>query len=102
MNKPRLIDANELIGALRESHKHHANNSKEESLLMRDIAIVNEMPIAYDIDKVVEQLEGKIEHELIYSPDGVNVVGAKHHYDIDIFEAIEIVRKGGVNNDNVD
>jgi hypothetical protein len=93
MNKPRLIDANELIEALRESHKHHANNSKEESLLMRDIAILNEQPTAYDIDKVVEQLE----EELKTYVDASNIF-VQEIYDGMVFgmeKAIEIVKKGG-------
>lgn len=38
----RLIDADELIKVLRNSHESHANNSREESLLARDIRLVEE------------------------------------------------------------
>lgn len=53
-----LISRKALLEALRESHEHHASNSREKVLLMRDLAIVNEQPTAYDPDKIVEQLEG--------------------------------------------
>ena len=48
MNKPRLIDANKVIKTIEEV----CGGSKE--LL---IQLINEQPTAYDIDKVVEQLE---------------------------------------------
>lgn len=38
----RLIDADELIKVLRTSHESHAENSREESLLARDIRLVEE------------------------------------------------------------
>ena len=38
----RLIDADKLIKVLRTSHESHAENSREESLLARDIRLVEE------------------------------------------------------------
>lgn len=38
----RLIDADALIDILRNSHESHAKNSREESLLDRDIRLVQE------------------------------------------------------------
>ena len=38
----RLIDADALIDILRNSHESHATNSREESLLDRDIRLVKE------------------------------------------------------------
>lgn len=38
----RLIDADALIDILRNSHESHATNSREESLLARDIRLVQE------------------------------------------------------------
>ena len=38
----RLIDADALIDILRKSHESHATNSREESLLDRDIRLVKE------------------------------------------------------------
>lgn len=38
----RLIDADALLEVLRNSHESHATNSREESLLNRDIRLVKE------------------------------------------------------------
>ena len=81
-----LISRKALIEALSKSHNHHANNSREESLLIRDIAIVKEQPTAYDIEKVVERLE-KSAH--------VEIVGLFNEYEyLYLEEAIEIVKGG--------
>lgn len=55
----RLIDADALVKRLEKSHEYHAKTSREEVLLFRDIRIINEQPTAYDLDKVVEQLNDK-------------------------------------------
>ena len=68
-------------------------------LIEECIKAVEDQPTAYDIDKVERQLLDKIRHELIHSPDGVYVIDSKHYYDVDIFEAIEIVKKGGVSDE---
>lgn len=84
----RLIDADALVKRLEKSHEYHAKTSREEVLLFRDIRIINEQPTAYDLDKVVEQLEElrkECEDPLQeYDPN----------YFID--KAIEIVKGGGV------
>lgn len=70
MSKPRLIDANALMD--------YTLNQKSRTIDCNDIA---RFPTAYDIDKVVEQLE---DHLTGWVPVGC------------ICEAIEIV-KGGSN-----
>ena len=71
----RLIDANELLRAL-------ALEPMENRTYWRANEIVLDQPIAYDIDKVVEQLEEN------YSCD----VGNLKMISLD--KAIEIVRRG--------
>ena len=75
MNKPRLIDANALLRDL-------ALEPMENRTYWRANEIVLDQPIAYDIDKVVEQLEEN------YSCD----VGNLKMISLD--KAIEIVRRG--------
>ena len=53
----RLIDENKLLENLKESANHHANNSREESLLYRDRVIVMEQPTIIDADKESEEKE---------------------------------------------
>ena len=79
MNKPRLIDANELI--------KYTEEQPGEIIDSGDIAY---FPTAYDIDKVVEQL--KKESWSLGSDDVIE------HYCVDLLDAIEIV-KGGMNNE---
>lgn len=54
----RLIDENKLLENLKESANHHANNSREESLLYRDRVIVSEQPAIIEADKT--ESEGQI------------------------------------------
>lgn len=59
------IDREKLLEELKESAKHHANNSREESLLYRDRAIIREQSIAdvierTKIDKAIEEIESEI------------------------------------------
>ena len=53
MNKPRLIDANELYKAVSDGKYTTGNIFKDMEL--QDF--IKSMPTAYDIDKVVEQLK---------------------------------------------
>lgn len=55
----RLIDADGLLEELRESCKWHAENSREFSLLYRDINIVKEQPTvdAVPVEFVKESIE---------------------------------------------
>lgn len=48
MNKPRLIDANALIEYVERSYDIYADDI---------IEMIEKYPTAYDIDKIVEQLE---------------------------------------------
>lgn len=46
------IEREALVNVLTVSHSHHANNSREESLLARDIRLIREQPAA-DVALVV-------------------------------------------------
>ena len=57
----RLIDADKLLETLQDLEPHCANKSFEKGMLATFRfympQIINDEPIAYDIDKVVEELE---------------------------------------------
>lgn len=46
----RLIDADEMIEILRKSHESHANNSREEALLDRDVRLIQEQAKYHPIE----------------------------------------------------
>lgn len=66
----RLIDADALLKELRKSCEYHAENSREFSLLQRDIIIVQEqptidaVPIEF-IEKRIAELKKLNEYEFI-------------------------------------
>ena len=53
----RLIDADTLIDKMFISHIAHSKNSRDASLLNRDVRIVMEQPTAYDVEKVLEEVD---------------------------------------------
>ena len=91
----RLIDADKLIKYIEKSRKENPHNdikiaSNHNFEHFHFIKLVNEQPTAYDVDKVVEQLEDyKMWKELLI-------------YDLDFRErqiikrALEIVKAGGI------
>lgn len=84
----RLIDADKLIGVLHESLEGDCDLRKDYEFMGIDEFIENQ-PTAYDVDKVVEELEE-------YS----NADEVERHGTIPVIElddAIEIVEGGGVN-----
>lgn len=92
----RLIDADELKKNIAKWLKP---SSPDESKMVAvdDIAIsvmmeIGEQPTAFDVDKVVEQLE-EVRDELLHSTDYNNDI---INYCLDWFDiAIEIVKGGG-------
>ena len=99
----RLIDADALIEVIKESRP--LNWTDSESELQEDadynhfIEMVNAQPTAYDIEKVVEQLEKrKALYDSLWA-DCRNELVAEYNlgWHDAILGAIEIVRKGGVN-----
>ncbi len=96
----RLIDADELIKILEE----YANDKDSQAiygeerlrLILGDCKIeIEKFPTAYDVDKVVEQLEKESQNiELIYPTDqGYDYEDA---IGIDINKAKQIVKSGGI------
>lgn len=79
----RLIDADELVKLLRASTMSNGTLINTNTML----AIVEKMPTAYDVDKVVAELQER----MIENSDGEYNLQAFDAYD----DAIEIVRKGG-------
>lgn len=83
----RLIDADTLLKKINGEENQRADK------LMREwyAAMVSEQPTAYDVDKVMKQLEGlekrNNEKDLCRFTEG---------YDCAIDEAIEIVKSGGI------
>lgn len=63
MAKRELIERENLINELTESSKHHAQTSREESLLYRDRQIVREQPTITEQD-IVKPVLDKIRAEI--------------------------------------
>lgn len=93
----RLIDADELILHLNDFMLQQSPidiqdiESIKVSAVIKDcIKAVDEQPTAYDVDKVLEQLEVGLANECVYERD-------QKVYTEAIRCAIEIVKGGGVN-----
>ena len=82
----RLIDADALIKAIQQ-HMVKINSLFEEEKTV--VEIIKEQHTAFDTEKVVEQLEGLSNAEADY-------YYAKSNDVIDREDAIDIVKKGGV------
>lgn len=78
----RLIDADEVINILKET-----GIIQDNELGHCVIAEINRIPTAYDVDKVVEQLENRV----LDTTDSLTGIGAKWAYK----GAINIVKAGG-------
>ena len=89
----RLIDADKLLETLQDLEPHCENKDYEYGMLntMRYYMpkIINDEPTVFDVEKVVEQLEGLSNAEADYYYASCNDV-------IDREDAIEIVKGGGV------
>lgn len=92
----RLIDADELIKVLHESLDGDVELIKDYELLGID-DFINAQPTAYDVDKVIEEIEEWTARiNVIIDKSGkagqVDVIGSN--------KAIKIVEGGGVSGDN--
>lgn len=85
----RLIDADKLIEVLHESLEGDCDLREDYEFMGIDEFIKNQ-PTAYDVDKVVEELEVGLANECVYERD-------QKVYTEAIRCAIEIVKGGGVN-----
>lgn len=102
----RLIDADALIEVIKESRP--LNWTDSESELQEDadynhfIEMVKEQPTAYDVEKVVAELEREKElHKEHYNisiyKDFPDVKQRYKQIQLVLDKAIEIVKRGGVN-----
>ena len=82
----RLIDADKLIEAIRKSTCQWAEHMWKQVVC----DVINNQPTAYDVKKVVAELE---DAKFLMPPENDN-----HYADNGLFleDAIDIVRKGGV------
>ena len=89
-----LISRSELIKVLKDRATNEAIMGYMTAYDVTNSIIdeVEEQPTAYDIDKVVEELEER-KHEICLSDDDLE------YYQNGIDEAIEIVKHGGVSDD---
>ena len=87
----RLIDADKLIELTQKDMKYAFDNGFLDMAFEREhlIKVIRNQPTAYDVDKVVEQLESLSNAEADYYYASSNDV-------IDRDDAIEIVKGGGV------
>ena len=84
----RLIDADALIEDIRK------RSYIDKALCEIFETIIDEQPTAYDVDKVVEQLEERSAwHQKYGDTDGYTFVGYEG--------AIEIVKAGGINENKI-
>ena len=85
----RLIDTDELMDFISEHAEQiqYAIEHKDMGILE---SLIKQIPTAYDVDKVLEQLEVGLANECVYERD-------QKVYTEAIRCAIEIVKGGGVN-----
>lgn len=82
----RLIDADALKRDMKEYlDKIPCENVPPRSAIVHCMVLTDEQPTAYDVDKVVEELT-----------DNAIEQGIDYEMDISLNDAIEIVKRGGV------
>lgn len=84
----RLIDADKVLGVLRELDTHSFSGTIH---IKNAMYLINEQPTVYDVDKVVEQLKERSKE----FNSGLRLHGKPEDMLTD--EAIEIVKAGGKN-----
>lgn len=97
----RLIDADKLIDKLKEYTR--TNNCEFNGACRSIIEIVKQQPTAYDVNKVVSELERKrdFHYKQMETVDFENDIFAQHIFEeehnrgIGLNKAIEIVKAGG-------
>nr|DAQ01192.1 MAG TPA: hypothetical protein [Caudoviricetes sp.] len=82
----RLIDADKVLGVLRELDTHSFSGTIH---IKNAMYLINEQPTVYDVDKVVEQLKERSKE----FNSGLRLHGKPEDMLTD--EAIEIVKAGG-------
>ena len=79
-----LISRSELISRIESEYREYGEDYDVEQIL----GDIEDMPIAYSVDKVVEELEADTSVKLYGS-------GNSDNYLIPVKRAIEIVKRGG-------
>lgn len=89
----RLIDADALLERIKKLECHAENKKYEQGL--NDFLqcylpqIIDNQPTAYNVEKVVEELEKNSHNEFSHAYGG-------NYQIISVYDAIDIVKKGGV------
>ena len=83
-----LISRSKVISVLEQLEEH---NLTGKMYISNAIYLLNNQPTAYDIDKVIEELEMEMKASSGYSAERVSAFS----------RAIEIVKQGGVSDDDV-
>ena len=102
----RLIDADKLIEAMKKTETEYKNAMRRPSWRVAFI-VINEQPTAYNVDKVVEELEALVKEydERIERRNGdcyydeIKKIKALDERARGVEKAIEIVKPGGVRKD---
>ena len=92
----RLIDGDKVIEVIKgmqkaypiEDQRPHARGIRVALFDCRNL--IDEQPTAYDVEKVIEELTDNV----------IDETGIDYEMDISIDEAIDIVRRGGVDNEH--
>lgn len=95
----RLIDADALIEEMKKEQE--SGKYDENTIIVSDcfIRILNGQPTAYDVEKVVAELE---EHLLVVEMEDEHIISesnVEEYFELDVVamsDAIDIVRRGGV------
>jgi hypothetical protein len=110
MNKPRLIDANELIGCINEWYESCSPRTDLRDMVICDtldsvLQHIDDIPTAYDIDKVVERLEEERDRPFTDCSLTINGIPANDKEiiacKVGINYAIEIVKGGAVDDETM-
>lgn len=100
----RLIDADELV---RNILSQTIINETDAKIMDRYLYCVNNQPTAYDVDKVVEELEllkkYNNRYDSYYDESMYRATEFENYVNNDVVKkSIEIVRNGGVVNEQID
>ena len=87
----RLIDADKFLDFIKSELKQDRTDEKH---LENIICVLENLPTAFDVDKVVEQLEKSHFHTDATFDDGY--CNDDSEEVVNLNEAIEIVRRGGI------
>jgi len=95
----RLIDADKLKQSVTNEMLKAERNSPVYCVLECVIADIEEQPTAYDVDKVVEQMEADNEELKNIIKNGATDIYKNTNYGFftAMYRAIDIVKAGGVN-----